>query len=200
MPALNYLSEPNTFYGESDEGYGGKYFGQSSFASMTACKESSVVNVAGMVKNEEELKKFAPLGCGFQTGAGAVTNIVQAGKKDTVAILGLGGVGLAALMAAKLSECHTIIAVDRFEKRLDIAKSLGATHIISTSSPDLDLVETIKSITDGHGTSITIDTTGNMGLIKSAVDFTALQGQVVFIGIPPPMAELNIHLVTLIQV
>ncbi|KAH6665008.1 alcohol dehydrogenase [Halenospora varia] len=199
MPALNYLSEANTFYGESGEGYGGKYFGQSSFASMTACKESSVVNVAGMVKNEEELKKFAPLGCGFQTGAGAVTNIAQAGKKDTIVILGLGGVGLAALMAAKLSECHLIIGVDRFKEKVEMAKSLGASHVINTSDPGLDLVEAIKSITDGYGASITIETTGNMDLIKSGLDFTALRGQFVFVGIPPADAELNVHLVNLIQ-
>jgi len=200
MPALNYISEANTFYGESGEGYEGKYFGQSSFASMTACKESSVVNVAGIVKNEDELKKFAPLGCGFQTGAGAVTNIAQAGKEDVVVILGLGGVGLAALMAANLSGCRLIIGVDRVEEKLEMAKGLGASVVINTSDPTLDLVQAIKSLTDGYGASITIETTGNMELIKSGVDFTALRGQIVFIGIPPADAELNVHLVNLIQV
>jgi Zn-dependent alcohol dehydrogenase len=200
MPALNYIAEANTFYGESGEGYVGKYFGQSSFASMTACKESSVVNVAGIVKNEDELKKFAPLGCGFQTGAGAVTNIAQAGKEDVVVILGLGGVGLAALMAANLSGCRLIIGVDRVEEKLEMAKGLGASVVINTSDPTLDLAQAIKSLTDGYGASITIETTGNMELIKSGVDFTALRGQIVFIGIPPADAELNVHLVNLIQV
>lgn len=200
MPALNYISEPDVFHGESGNEYGGKYFGQSSFASMTACKESSVVNVLGNVKTEEELKMFAPLGCGFQTGAGAVTNISQAGKNDAIAIIGLGSVGLAAIMAAKLRGCHIIIGVDRFEERLDMAKSLGATDVTSTSNLSTTLAEAIKDITNGYGTSITVDTTGNMDLIKAGVEFTALNGQIIFIGIPPSEAELSVHMVTLIQV
>jgi Zn-dependent alcohol dehydrogenase len=200
MPKLNYLSEPGRFYGEDKNAYGGSYFGQSSFASLTPCKQTSVVNVAHLVKDEEELKMFAPLGCGFQTGSGAVMNIAQAGKKDMVVVMGLGGVGLAALMTAKIRECSIIIGVDRYKDRLEFAKSLGATHAIDSSEPGVDLVEAIKVITEGMGTTITIDTTGNMGLIKAGVEFTANRGQFVFIGVPPTDAELSVHLVTLIQV
>jgi Zn-dependent alcohol dehydrogenase len=176
------------------------YSGQSSFASMTPCKESLVVNVAGLVKNEEELKMFSPLGCGFQTGSGAVENIAKARKDDAIVVMGLGGVGLAALMTTKVSECSIIIGVDRFESRLEFAKTLGATHVINTSKPSVNLVEEIRKITDDTGTFITIDTTGNMNLIKSRVEFTALRGQFVFVGIPPADAELSVHMVSLTQV
>lgn len=200
MPKLNYFSEPGRYFAEDKTAYGGSYFGQSSFASLTPCKQTSVVNVAGLVKDEEELKMFSPLGCGFQTGSGAVTNIAQAGKKDTIVVMGLGGVGLAALMTAKIRECSIIIGVDRFQDRLEFARSLGATHIVNTSNPDVNLVEAVKAITDGVGTSITVDTTGYMGLIKAGVEFTANRGQFIFIGVPPSDAELSVHLVTLIQV
>jgi Zn-dependent alcohol dehydrogenase len=200
MPQLNYFSRPAMFFGENKEPYGGSYFGQSSFSSLSACKESSVVNVSGIIKNEEELKMFSPLGCGFQTGSGAVYNIAQAGKKDTIVVMGLGGVGLAAIMTANVQGCAIIIGIDRFENRLEFAKTLGATHVINTSGNDLNLVEKIRSITDGMGPSITIDTTGNMGLIKSGVEFTANNGQFIFIGIPPTDAELSVHMTTLIQV
>lgn len=200
MPELNYFSKPGVYSGEKGEDYGGFYFGQSSFASMTPCKEASVVNVAGIVKNEEELKMFSPLGCGFQTGSGAVMNIAQAGENDAIVVMGLGGVGLAALMTAKVSKCSIIIGVDRFENRLEFAKTLGATHVINTSKPGLDLVEEIRKITGGDGTSITVDTTGNMNLIKSGIEFTALRGQFIFVGIPPADAELSVHMTTLIQV
>lgn len=65
-------------------------------------REGSVVNVSGIIKSKEELKLFAPLGCGFQTGAGTVTDLAGTTEKDTVAIFGLGGVGLAAIMVSAL--------------------------------------------------------------------------------------------------
>lgn len=80
------------------KGYFGQYFGQSSFSSYTHVNSSSVVSVKGIVETEEDLKMLAPLGCGLQTGAGAITNIAAAGKWDDVVVLGLGGVGLAAVM------------------------------------------------------------------------------------------------------
>lgn len=154
----------------------------------------------GIIRSEEELKMYSPLGCGFQTGSGAVFNIARAGKKDAIVIMGLGGVGLAALMTAKIQQCSIIIGVDRFEKRLEFAKILGATHVVNTADEGLNLVEKVMEITEGLGTSITIDTTGNMGLIGKGVEFTANNGQFVFIGVPPPDAELSVHMTTLIQV
>jgi Zn-dependent alcohol dehydrogenase len=97
---LNYAGEPDIYRGKSEKGYGGKLFGQSTFASYAVVAANSVVSVAEIVKSEEELKLFAPLGCGIQTGAGAVLRIAGAGAKDTITVTGLGGVGLSAIMVS----------------------------------------------------------------------------------------------------
>jgi len=88
--------------------------------------------------------------------------------------------------AAKLKNCGTIIGLDRFPARLDLAIEVGATHVVNTSGSTMDLVEEIKSLTNGIGASIVIDTTGNMGLIKNGMNFTANRGQMIILGVPPP--------------
>jgi Zn-dependent alcohol dehydrogenase len=97
---MNYVGETNVFDISNGEKSAGVFFGQSSFSNLSIVKKSSLVNVSNIVKSEEELKLFAPLGCGIQTGAGTVDNLAGAGPKDTVVILGLGGVGLAAIMVS----------------------------------------------------------------------------------------------------
>jgi len=84
--------------------------------------------------------------------------------------------------------------------RLGLAKDLGATHAINTSDSTLDVVTAVRDATEGQGSTITIDTTGNMQVIRSGVEFTAFRGQMIFIGVPPPDAELNVQLIPLIQV
>jgi Zn-dependent alcohol dehydrogenase len=173
----------------------GSFFGQSSFANFTIANETSVVNAKDLIKSEEELKLFSPLGCGIQTGSGTIVNVANATPQDTVAILGLGGVGLSGIMAAKVKGCKTIIGIDKVDSRLTLAKELGATHTINTSSITdfADLVQQVKALTDGYGTSITMDTTGFIPLIKSALDFTRIRGQYVQIGTAPMDAKLEIE-------
>ena len=104
---LNVGGEAATFKG-ADGDVTGQFFGQSSFASLSAVKETSLVNVKGLIKDEDELKLFAPMGCGFQTGAGTVVNLAAATSEDSVVVLGLGGVGLAAILVGQHSNsrCH----------------------------------------------------------------------------------------------
>lgn len=83
---------------DSGEEAWARFFGQSSFAEYTLAAETSVVNVSGLLQNDEELNLFAPLGCGFQTGMGAVANVASAGPDDVVLVMGMGAVGMAALM------------------------------------------------------------------------------------------------------
>lgn len=138
---------------QSGKEIGGSYFGQSSFARYSVVTERSVVNVQNIVKDKKELQLFAPLGCGIQTGAGTVMNAVNPSAQDTVAVLGQGGVGLAAIMGAKLCGCRTIVAIDRVESRLELAKEVGATHIVNTAKlPEgKTLVEAVQEICDGVG-------------------------------------------------
>jgi Zn-dependent alcohol dehydrogenase len=96
--ASNYGGDQDVFQVTDGPKASGAFFGQSSFASHTIVKDSSVVNVSSIVKNEDELKLFSPLGCGIQTGMGTVTQLTGCTNKDSVVIMGLGGVGLAAIM------------------------------------------------------------------------------------------------------
>jgi len=194
---------------DSTEECAGQFFGQSSFSNLAIVKESSIVDVSEIVHDEEELKLFSPMGCGFQTGAGTVTRLANATATDTVVIMGLGGVGLSSVMAslfiyskieakglkaAKIQGCRAIIGVDRVTSRLDLAKELGATHVIDTSDPNFDLVAKVQELTNQAGANIIIDTTGVVSLIRNAWDFTANKGHLIIIGIPPPDGVLEIKL------
>lgn len=81
-----------------------------------------------------------------------------------------------------------------------MAKTLGATHVINTSDKEIDIAKEIRAITDGNGSTVTIDTTGNMDLIRAGMDFTGSRGQMIIVGVPPPDALLNVHLITFMQV
>jgi Zn-dependent alcohol dehydrogenase len=94
---VNYGGEDATYTAEGSD-LRGNFFGQSSFAELAVVKETSVVNVTNIIETEEELKLFAPLGCGFQTGAATVENVAKANEKDRIAVIGLGGVGLVSIM------------------------------------------------------------------------------------------------------
>jgi len=93
-----------------------------------------------------------------------------------------------------------IIGVDRFDERLELATSFGATHVINTSTLEGSVVDKIRSLTGGVGPSITIDTTGNMGLIGNGMEFTANRGQMILLGVPPMDGLLSVHLVPFMQV
>jgi Zn-dependent alcohol dehydrogenase len=165
----------------------GRFFGQSSFASYTIVSEASVVNAKNLIRNESELKLLAPLGCGIQTGSGTVINAAKAEPDDAIAIMGLGGVGLSAIMGAKIVGCKTIIGIDKVQSRLDLAKELGATHVINTAGmSDLSkLVEEVQKVTDGLGSSLTVDTTGFLPIMEKGIEFTAVKGRYVQVGSAP---------------
>lgn len=96
--------------------------------------------------------------------------------------------------------CAMIIGVDRVPSRLEMATSFGATHVFNTSDKKLDLTRDVKALTGGNGSTITIDTTGNLGLIASGMDFTASRGQMVLLGAPAMDASLAVHLASFMQV
>ncbi|KAK5111918.1 hypothetical protein LTR62_004650 [Meristemomyces frigidus] len=168
--------------GTSGEDIIGGFFGQSSFARLSVVQESCVVPAKDLVKDDQELKLFSPLGCGYQTGAGAVLNIAKPSKEASIVVAGLGGVGLAAIMAAKIVNCKEIIGLDRLPSRMQICKDLGATHSIDTSSIT-DLSKTMKDAANGgRGPDFFIDTTGAPAVLEAGFQALAPGGTMVFIG------------------
>lgn len=174
---------------------GGSFFGQSSFANLSVVRECSVVNVKGLIRDKKELQLFAPLGCGIQTGSGTVVNCAQATPKDIVLVMGLGGVGLSAIMGAKVQGCRQIIGLDRVESRLKLARELGATDVIDGSKlGDKSLVDAVKELTSGLGPTVTIDTTGVPALIKAGLESTRNCGKYIQVGTSPFDFNLEILL------
>ncbi|RSL40495.1 hypothetical protein CEP54_016104 [Fusarium duplospermum] len=170
----------------------GGFFGQSCLANLAVVKESCIINVSGIVKDREELKLFAPLGCGFQTGAATVSILSNAQPSDSVAIIGLGGVGLAGVMAAKMIGCKSIIAIDRVDEKLRLAKELGATVMINNEKCPGGFSQATRDATNGAGSSITIDTTGVLPVIQQALDMTSILGKMVLLGISGASLEVDI--------
>ncbi|CAI7646041.1 unnamed protein product [Penicillium manginii] len=197
----NYIGRQDTMETASDsQPVWSQFFGQSSFAQTTVASEASVVNVKNLIKNLDELKLLAPLGCGFQTGMGAIQNIGLATPNDVVLITGLGAVGMGAIMTAKILKCKSIIAVDRVKSRLEIAKSLGATHIIDTSdSAFTTLYEAVRRLIP-LGASVAIETTGVPTIIEQSVQATTPRGRFIQIGVPPLQYELSVNLTQHINV
>lgn len=169
----------------------GQFFGQSSFASHALASERCLVRV----DRDVPLDILGPLGCGFQTGAGAVLNSLQPQKGSSLAIFGAGSVGLAALLAARVAECGTIILVDRLAPRLELARELGATHVIDASKQDP--VEAIRAITGG-GADYTLECTGVPAVLRMAVDALAIPGVCGVVGAAPFGAEVALDVNSLV--
>jgi Zn-dependent alcohol dehydrogenase len=173
---------------------GGAFFGQSSFAALSVVRQCSVVNAKDLVRDKRELQLFSPLGCGIQTGSGTVVNCAQATPNDVIVVMGLGGVGLSAVMGAKVQGCRQIIGLDRVESRLNLAKELGATHTINGSKlGDKSLFEAIRELTEGVGPTIVVDTTGVPALTRTGVEFLRNRGKFIQIGTSPFDFDLEIN-------
>ncbi|MFC8242675.1 NAD(P)-dependent alcohol dehydrogenase [Streptomyces chartreusis] len=161
------------------EELGGHFFGQSSLAERALVDERSLVKV----DREVPLASIAPLGCGVQTGVGAVWNVLKPVTGSTVVVLGAGAVGLSAVMAAALTPATDIVAVDRVAERLSLARELGATHTIDANGTDL--AAALADITGGRGADGVVETTGDVGVLRRGVDVLAARGTLVVVGAPP---------------
>jgi aryl-alcohol dehydrogenase len=155
-----------------------QFFGQSSFATQAVCHERSVVKIDAEIPFE----LLAPFGCGIQTGAGAVLNVLRPGPSSSLAVLGTGAVGMSAVMAASMVGCGTIIAVDLKPARLELARELGATHTIDAGNQDP--VEAVRAITGG-GAHFSLECTGNPTVLRQAVDMLGSDSSCGVIGAPP---------------
>jgi aryl-alcohol dehydrogenase len=151
------------------------FFQQSSFATFSVAPAKDVVKI----RRDAPLELLGPLGCGLQTGAGAVLNVMQPRAGQSIAIYGVGGVGLAGLMAAKIAGCDPIIAVDRLPDRLKLARELGATHTLD--SRGAETLAEIRKITGG-GTHFALETSAVPAVFRIAVDGLRGLGTCVLVG------------------
>jgi Zn-dependent alcohol dehydrogenase len=141
----------------------------------------------------ESLSYFAPLGCGFQTGAGTLLNVLKPDKSKTVVIFGVGSVGIAALMGAAYLGVKQLIAVDVVDEKLALAKEFGATDTVNPQKNGQETVEaTIKRLTDG-GADYAIDCTGRIPVIESLFGCLAPRGTATTVGVPPPNSVVRIE-------
>jgi aryl-alcohol dehydrogenase len=164
----------------------GSFFGQSSFASHALAYESNLVVVGDHV----DLSIVAPLGCGVQTGAGAVLNVLRPAGDASLVVFGAGAVGLSAVMVAKASGVATIIAVDPIAERRQIATEIGATATVDPASDDV--VEGIRRLT-GAGATHALDTTAIGAVINQAIAALAALGTLALVGVGTPEVAIDVQ-------
>jgi S-(hydroxymethyl)mycothiol dehydrogenase len=132
------------------------------------------------------------LGCGVMAGLGAAVNTGQVTRGDSVAVIGCGGVGDAAVAGAALAGATTIIAVDVDPRKLEWAKGFGATHTVNAR--ETDPVEAIRELTGGFGADVVIEAVGRPETYKQAFYARDLAGTVVLVGVPTPEMEIELPL------
>lgn len=161
------------------------HLGVSAFAEYATVSRNSVVKVDRSLGFAEA----AVFGCAVITGTGAVINTADLPLHRSVAVIGLGGVGLAALLGARVREAQTIVAVDLSEKKLSLAKSLGATHTFDAASGDV--VEAIRAATKG-GVEYAFEMAGSVKAMELAYKITRRGGTTVTAGLSHPQAMFSV--------
>lgn len=159
--------------------------------------EYAVVSAASAVKVRPGLAPeiAALFGCAVLTGVGAVVNTARVQPGSSVAVFGLGGVGLAALLGARAAGAATIVAIDLQPAKLELAKSLGATHLVNAAT-SADVVAEIREATSG-GADYCFESVGNERVLQQAYAATARGGMTVTMGLPHPSKQFTISAVSL---
>lgn len=165
----------------------GSFFGQGAFANYVVVDARNAVKIVGVP--DDKIKYLCSLGCGAQTGAGAVLNRCKPEPASSLVVFGVGGVGMAAVMAAKIAGCVKIIAVDVVPERLELAKEFGATDIVNAKEVP-DVVSKIKEITDS-GAHYSIEVSGVPELSLQAIRCLRRLGTAVVSSVTGP-AEISI--------
>lgn len=161
------------------------------YSFLATFAEQTVVPAASAIKIPEAvpLAVAALTGCGVLTGYGAVVNRARVTPGDTVLVYGAGGVGLSAVMAARLSGADQIIVVEPHPDKQAGVVVFGATQVLS---PGEDVVATVRALTGGQGADVTIDAVGREGLLEQAFDATAPGGTMVCVGVPSASAYASV--------
>lgn len=168
--------------------------GCASFAQCTVIPEGSVVKVETSVPVEQ----LALIGCGVTTGTGAVLNTAGVEPGSSVAVVGCGGVGTAAVQGARIAGASTIIAVDVAESKLDTARKLGATDGVLAGAGH-DPVGAVRELTGGRGVDYAFEVIGNAATLRQAYDMVRRRGTVVAVGVPALDAQLALPIADLIM-
>ncbi|MEA2142089.1 MAG: hypothetical protein QOI64_519 [Solirubrobacteraceae bacterium] len=165
---------------------------------VSAFAEHIVVSTRSAVKVDPSLPHeiAALFGCAVLTGVGAVVNSAQVRMGDSVAVFGLGGVGLAALLGARLAGASKIVAVDVVQDKLDLARELGATDVVLAGGDGT--VEDVRLAAGGAGADEVIETVGNADVLADAYAATKRGGVTVTVGLPHPSKTLSIPAVSLV--
>ncbi len=192
-PLLNFCgTRPDgsaTLQDAAGDALGGVFFGQSSFATHALSSPRNSIKV----RQDAPLALLGPLGCGLSTGAGTVINVLQPGADTVLAVFGAGAVGLSALMAAKALGVRRIVAIDRVESRLTLARELGATDVIDTSRQDLG-----EALVALGGVDQAIDTSGVPALIAAAVGALKERGTCILLG-ASKQSDVTLNILPLIS-
>ncbi|WP_419571872.1 S-(hydroxymethyl)glutathione dehydrogenase/class III alcohol dehydrogenase [Rheinheimera sp.] len=163
------------------------YMGTSTFSEYTVLPEISLAKI----NKAAPLEKVCLLGCGVTTGMGAVMNTAKVKEGDTVAVFGLGGIGLSAIIGAVMAKASRIIAIDINESKFDIARQLGATDVINPKNYDKPIQDVIVEMTDG-GVDFSFECIGNVNVMRSALECCHKGwGESVIIGVAPAGAEIS---------
>ncbi|HVV92121.1 MAG TPA: NAD(P)-dependent alcohol dehydrogenase [Hyphomicrobiales bacterium] len=165
----------------------GSFFGQSSFASHAIATERNTVKVP----RDVPLELLGPLGCGIQSGAGAVLNEFRLRPGQSIAVYGVGSLGLSAVMAARLAGAGRIVAIDRHAHRLDLARELGADALVEAGDGPVTPA-VMKATPDGEGVDFVLDTTGALQVMHQAIDVLAPRGTIGFVTSPWSGEELGV--------
>ena len=165
--------------------------GIGSFAEKTLVAAGQCTKITGDI-SPEQYAAIGLLGCGVTAGLGAVLNTGELKRGESVAVIGCGGVGTAAIAGAQLGGATTIIAVDIDEEKLARAREHGATHTVNSSK--VDPVEAVKELTGGFGADLVIDAVGIAPTFKQAFEARDLAGRVVLVGVPAPGTTWDIPL------
>lgn len=157
------------------------FFGQGSFADHVIVDARNAVKVN--VDSDDDLANLCSLGCGVQTGAGAVLNRIKPQPGSSLVVFGCGGVGMSAIMAGVIAGCSNVIGVDIVEERLELAKELGATHVMNYK--DNDVIGKIKQITNG-GAHSSIESSGVSAMTLQALACLRREGIAVLLSVTGP--------------
>ena len=179
---------PGSFH-KGNETIHGHFFGQSSFANYAITTSRNTIPV----RKDAPLEILGVLGCGVQTGAGAVMNSLQPAPGSSIAIFGVGPVGLSAVMAAAVRGCAEIIAIDVLARRLETAKGLGATRVVYASGKQSTAEEIWRAVPGGVNHAL--DTTGRAATFEQAIASLATKGCFGFVTAPTGNPSLNLSAV-----